>query len=256
VFANILKYVRMGASSNFGNMFSVLGSSILFPFTPMLPVQLLTNNLLYDFSQTAIPTDDVDPEQITKPRPWDMKQLLRFILLIGPISSIFDYTTFFLMWHIFKSKDLWAKSVDAAGNFLPIPGDMKAEAIKQLAAAHELTVAGATHFVNAKDGDHSYSAGVFQTGWFIESLVSQTLIIHIIRTNRIPFIQSRASWPLLMTGIIILAVGVSIPYSPLGTYLGFTPLPPIYFAFLTVTMLVYMTLTQCVKTLLLKLKWI
>ena len=102
VFANILKYVRMGASSNFGNMFSVLGASVFVPFLPMAPIQILANNLLYDISQTAIPTDDVDPEQVEKPRPWDMKQLTRFIVFIGPCSSIFDYTTYFMMLYVFN----------------------------------------------------------------------------------------------------------------------------------------------------------
>ncbi len=157
VFANILKYIRMGASSNFGNMFSVLGASFLFPFMPMTPLQLLTNNLLYDFSQVPIPTDDVDPEQIAKPRPWAMGQISRFILFIGPCSSIFDYTTFFMMWYVFRC-------------WMPDPKAPSAE-----------------------------SASLFQTGWFVESLLTQTLIIHIIRTNRIPFLQSMASWPLIVT---------------------------------------------------------
>ena len=155
VFANILKYVRMGASSNFGNMFSVLGASVFVPFLPMAPIQILANNLLYDISQTAIPTDDVDPEQVAKPRPWDIKQLTRFILFIGPCSSIFDYTTYFMMLYVFNC---WNVSTPEA-------------------AAH--------------------SASLFQTGWFVESLLTQTLIIHVIRTNQIPFLQSRSSWPLI-----------------------------------------------------------
>ena len=111
VFANILKYIRMGASSNFGNMFSVLGASIFLPFLPMLPIQILTNNLLYDFSQVPIPTDNVDPEQIARPRPWSMSQITRFILFIGPCSSIFDYTTFFIMLYVF---DCWDQCTGAA----------------------------------------------------------------------------------------------------------------------------------------------
>ena len=102
VFANIVKYVRMGASSNFGNMFSVLGASLWLPFLPMSPIKILTNNLLYDFSQVPIPTDEVDPEQVAKPRPWDMDEIARFILFIGPVSSIFDYTTYSMMWFLFK----------------------------------------------------------------------------------------------------------------------------------------------------------
>ena len=140
----------MGASSNFGNMFSVLGASVFVPFLPMAPIQILANNLLYDISQTAIPTDDVDPEQVEKPRPWDIKQLTRFIVFIGPCSSIFDYTTFFMMLYVFNC---WNISTPEA-------------------AAH--------------------SASLFQTGWFVESLLTQTLIIHVIRTNKIPFLQSRS----------------------------------------------------------------
>ncbi|MEI9812600.1 MAG: magnesium-translocating P-type ATPase [Acidobacteriota bacterium] len=181
VFANILKYIRMGASSNFGNMFSVLGASIFVPFLPMAPLQILANNLLYDISQSAIPTDDVDPDQIEKPRPWDMKELTRFILFIGPCSSIFDYTTYFMMLYIFNC---WDVSTPAA-------------------AAH--------------------SASLFQTGWFVESLLTQTLIIHIIRTNKVPFFESRSSWPLMVLSFGIMAVGIAIPLSPIGTYLGLQP---------------------------------
>jgi Mg2+-importing ATPase len=205
VFANILKYIRMGASSNFGNMFSVLGASIFLPFLPMEGIQVLTNNLLYDFSQVPIPTDEVDPEQIAKPRPWSIREITRFILFIGPCSSIFDYTTFFMMLYLFGC---WTN--------------------KQL----------------------------FQTGWFVESLVTQTLIIHIIRTNKIPFIQSHASWPLLLTGIAIIAFGVWLPYSPVADSLDFVPLPVLYWPLLTATMLCYVLLTQAVKMWLLHKKWI
>ena len=214
VFANILKYVRMGASSNFGNMFSVLGASVFVPYLPMAPIQILANNLLYDISQTAIPTDDVDPEQIEKPRPWDISQLTRFIVFIGPCSSIFDYTTYFIMLYVFNC---WDVSTPAA-------------------AAH--------------------SASLFQTGWFVESLLTQTLIIHIIRTNKIPFLQSRPSWPLLVTSTVIMMVGVAIPYTPLGSYLGFTSLPLLYWPLLAVSLLGYVILTQLVKMWLLHRKWI
>ncbi len=214
VFANILKYVRMGASSNFGNMFSVLGASIFVPFLPMAPLQILANNLLYDISQAAIPTDDVDPEQVEKPRPWDMKQLTRFILFIGPCSSIFDYTTYFMMLYVFNC---WNTSTPEA-------------------AAH--------------------SASLFQTGWFVESLLTQTLIIHIIRTNKIPFLQSRSSWPVLALSVVIMAIGVVIPISPLGTYLGFTPLPLLYWPLLALSLLCYVVLTQLVKMWLLRKDWI
>jgi Mg2+-importing ATPase len=214
VFANILKYVRMGASSNFGNMFSVLGASVFVPFLPMAPIQILANNLLYDISQTAIPTDEVDPEQVEKPRPWDIRQLTRFIVFIGPCSSIFDYTTFFVMLYVFNC---WNVSTPDA-------------------AAH--------------------SASLFQTGWFVESLLTQTLIIHVIRTNRIPFLQSRASWPLIVTSASILGIGIAIPASPLGSYLGFTALPPLYWPLLVLTLVSYVVLTQLVKAWLLRMNWI
>jgi Mg2+-importing ATPase len=214
VFANILKYVRMGASSNFGNMFSVLGASAFLPFLPMAPVQILANNLLYDISQAAIPTDEVDDEQVQKPRPWDIRQLTRFILFIGPCSSLFDYTTFFLMLYLFGCWDVMTPD----------------------AAAH--------------------SASLFQTGWFVESLLTQTLIIHIIRTNKIPFLQSRASWPLAVMSTIVVAVGVGLPFSPLGRSLGFSPLPLMYWPLLVATLLGYGLVTQSVKKWLLHRKWI
>ncbi len=207
VFANILKYIRMGASSNFGNMFSVLGASAWLPFVPMAPIQILTNNLLYDFSQVAIPTDDVDEEQIAKPRPWRIDELKRFILFIGPISSIFDYTTYLMMWFIFNCRTI------AQGS-------------------------------------------LFQTGWFVESLMTQTLIIHVIRTNRIPFLQSRPSWPLMATTVSIMALGMWLPFSPLASALGFSPLPPLYWILLTATLFCYLVLTQIIKGWLLRKAWI
>jgi Mg2+-importing ATPase len=199
VFGNIVKYIKMGASSNFGNMFSVLGASAWLPFLPMQAIQVLTNNLLYDFSQTAIPTDNVDEEYIAKPRRWDIANITRFMLMVGPISSIFDYATFGTMYYVFKANT-------------------------------------------------EATASTFQTGWFVESLLSQTLIIHIIRTGRIPFLQSRASLPLVITSIIICVVGVWLPYSPFAHALGFTPLPPLYWAYLTVIMLGYLTLAHLMKT--------
>jgi Mg2+-importing ATPase len=214
VFANILKYIRMGASSNFGNMFSVLGASVFVPFLPMRPIQILANNLLYDVSQTAIPTDDVDPEQVERPRPWDMKQLSRYILFIGPCSSIFDYTTYLMMLFLFGC---WNVSTPEA-------------------AAH--------------------SERLFQTGWFIESLLTQTLIIHIIRTNRIPFLQSRPAWPLMAMSACIMAAGIALPFTPVGPYLGFTTPPGMYWPLLVLTLLLYVVLTQAVKTWLLKRRWI
>ncbi len=214
VFVNILKYVRMGASSNFGNMFSVLGASVFVPFLPMAPIQILANNMLYDISQTAIPTDDVDLEQIEKPRPWDIKQLTRFIIFIGPCSSIFDYTTFLVMLYFFGC---WNVSTPET-------------------LAH--------------------SQSLFQTGWFVESLLTQTLIIHVIRTNKIPFLQSIASWPLLVMSAVIMMVGIAIPYTAVGSYFGFTSLPSQYWPILGLTLVCYVVLTQLVKTWLLQKKWI
>ena len=198
VFANIVKYIRMGASSNFGNMFSVLGASAFLPFLPMAPLQVLTNNLLYDFSQVPIPADAVDDEQVARPRPWNIAEITRFILFIGPISSIFDYTTFFVMLWVFNCWD-------------------------------------------------PARASLFQTGWFVESLMTQTLIIHIIRTNKIPLIQSRASWPLTLTTLSIMAFGMWLPYSPVASALGFTHLPRLYWPILLLTLLAYVGLTQLVK---------
>ena len=207
VFANILKYVRMGASSNFGNMFSVLGASAFVPYLPMAPIQILTNNLLYDFSQVPIPADDVDPEQIAKPRPWHMGQIARFILFVGPCSSVFDYTTYLMMLYVF---DCWNPA----------------------------------------------NQSLFQTGWFVESLLTQTLIIHIIRTNRIPFLQSRASWPLTITTAVIMALGIWLPSSPIGPWLGFAPLPPLYWPLVALTLFCYVLLTQGVKMWLIRKGWI
>ncbi len=207
VFANILKYIRMGASSNFGNMFSVLGASAFLPFIPMAPIQVLTNNLLYDFSQVPIPMDAVDEEQVSRPRPWNINEITRFILFIGPISSIFDYTTFFIMLYVFHCWD-------------------------------------------------PARASVFQTGWFVESLMTQTLIIHVIRTNKIPFLQSRASWPLIITTVSVMLLGMWLPYSPLASDLGLSALPTLYWPFLLVTLLSYVVLTQVIKVWLLRKKWI
>ncbi|WP_394807888.1 magnesium-translocating P-type ATPase, partial [Nitrosomonas sp.] len=197
VFGNIVKYIKMAASSSFGNMFSVVGASAFLPFLPMLPIQVLINNLLYDFSQTTIPTDEVDAEWLTKPRKWEIGGMLRFILCIGPISSIFDYLTFFIMLYVFNS---WNNPT------------------------------------------------LFHTGWFVESLFTQTLIIHVIRTNKIPFFQSWASWPLILTSIVIVAVGAWLTVSPLADTLGFVPLPPLYWGLLAVILVCYVVLTQLVKT--------
>jgi P-type Mg2+ transporter len=197
VFGNIIKYIKMAASSNFGNMFSVVGASAFLPFLPMLPIQVLTNNLLYDFSQTTIPTDEVDADWLAKPRKWAIDEIQRFIVFIGPISSIFDYATFFIMLYVFNC---WNNSA------------------------------------------------LFHTGWFVESLFTQTLIIHVIRTNKIPFIESRASWPLIFTSLTIVAVGAWLTVSPLADTLGLVPLPPLYWLLLAIMLLCYVILTQVVKT--------
>ncbi|HEV3243352.1 MAG TPA: magnesium-translocating P-type ATPase [Chthoniobacterales bacterium] len=228
VFVNILKYIRMGASSNFGNMFSVIGASAWLPFVPMAPIQVLTNNLLYDFSQVPIPTDNVGPQQTATPRPWNMGEIAKFIVFIGPISSIFDYTTYAMMWFVFKCNQL---------NLAP-------------------PAAFAGRFANAATADATYAAALFHTGWFVESLMTQTLIVHVIRTNLIPFIQSRASWQLTATTVVIMAIGAYLPFSPLAVFLGFVPLPPLFWLLLLLTLLCYVALTQVVKVWLLKKSWI
>jgi len=196
VFGNIIKYIKMSASSNFGNMFSVIGASIFLPFLPMAPLQVLANNLLYDFSQTTIPTDTVDEEYLRVPRRWDIANIMRFMIFIGPISSIFDYTTYFAMIFVF----------------------------------------------------HAWSdPALFQTGWFVESLLTQTLIIHVIRTSKIPFIESRASPQLMATTVIIALIGMALPFTHLGHALGFKHLPPGYWIMLALTLVSYVVLTHRVK---------
>lgn len=207
VFVNVLKYVRMGASSNFGNMFSMLGASLTLPFLPMTPLQILTTNLLYDCSQVPIPTDDVDPELISHPRPWAMGQVSRFILLVGPCSSIFDFTTFAVMFFVFGCTD-------------------------------------------------PARAGLFQAGWFVESLLTQTLVIHVIRTNRIPFLTSRASRGLAATTVAVALVGMWLPGSPVGSVLGFMPLPVAYWPWLVTTLVAYAGITCAVKSWLVRNGWI
>jgi Mg2+-importing ATPase len=204
----------MSASSNFGNMFSVLGASLFVPFLPMLPIQILANNLLYDLGQTTIPTDDVDAEQIQRPRPWDIKALTRFIVGIGPCSSIFDYTTYLVMLYGFGCWDV-------------------------------STVSAAAH-----------SASLFQTGWFVESLITQSLVIHVIRTNKLPFVHSRASRSVIVAGLLIISVGIALPFSFAGRYFGFTRLPSLYWPLLAVTLACYLLLTQGVKIWLLRRRWI
>ena len=197
-FANMLKYIKMTASSNFGNVFSVLVASAFIPFLPMLPMHLLVQNLLYDVSQIAIPFDNVDEEMLKKPQRWQPAEVGRFMLFFGPISSIFDILTFGLMWYVFK----------------------------------------------ANSPEHQT---LFQSGWFVVGLLTQTLIVHMIRTPKIPFLQSRAAMPLMvMTGVIML-VGIFLPMGPLAGYFKLQALPPLYFVFLPMILLAYMALIQAVK---------
>ena len=198
-FANIIKYIKMTASSNFGNVFSVLIASIFLPFLPMLPIQLLVQNLLYDVSQVSIPWDDVDPDYLKQPRKWDASGIARFMVFIGPISSVFDIVAFLVMWNVF----------------------------------HANTVA---------------KQSLFQSGWFVVGLLTQTLIVHMIRTQHIPFIQSRAATPVILLTASIMALGIYLPFSPVGEHLGMVPLPPAYFVWLAVILSSYCLLTQVVKT--------
>jgi P-type Mg2+ transporter len=192
-FGNVMKYLLMGTSSNFGNMFSMAGAYLFLPFLPMLPSQILLNNLLYDTSQLAIPTDNVDPSFMKKPQHWDISLIRKFMIIIGPISSIFDFLTFYIMLHVFH-----------AGPVL------------------------------------------FHTGWFVESLCTQTLVVFVIRTAGNP-LRSRPSLPLVITVSLIVAIGMVLPYTPLAGPLGFTPLPGLYFLFLMAMTLTYLVLVDLVK---------
>jgi Mg2+-importing ATPase len=195
----------------------------------MLPLQILTNNLLYDFSQVPIPTDNVAATAIAKPRPWQMGDIAKFMVLLGPISSIFDYTTFAVMWFVFKCNTKLAE----------------AQITPELTAKYHNEAIFYTP-----------AAQMFHTGWFVESIMTQTLIIHVIRTNLLPFVQSRASWQLSMTTILIMMIGGILPYSPLGAPLGLVPLPPLFWALLAVTLLCYLALTQVIKSWMVRKKWI
>ncbi|MDK1397839.1 magnesium-translocating P-type ATPase [Pseudomonas protegens] len=199
-FGNIMKYLNMTASSNFGNVFSVLVASAFIPFLPMLAIHLLLQNLMYDFSQLALPWDKMDKEYLSKPRKWDAKNIGRFMLWIGPTSSIFDITTFALMWYVFA-----ANSVEMAA--------------------------------------------LFQSGWFIEGLLSQTLVVHMLRTRKIPFIQSTAALPVMLATGLVMALGIYVPFSPLGSMVGLVPLPWEYFPWLVGTLLSYCVVAQTMKTL-------
>ena len=184
----------MGTSSNFGNMFSAAAASAFLPFLPMLPQQILLNNVLYDCSQLAIPTDRVDEEQLRKPSHWDLGQIRRFMLVFGPVSSLFDFATFALLLGI----------LDAG------PEE-------------------------------------FRTGWFVESLATQTLIVFAIRTRQVPFLRSRPSWALTSAVLAVVAVGAALPYTPLGAVLGFVGLPAPFYAALAVMTVIYLALIETVK---------
>lgn len=198
-FGNIVKYVKMIASSNFGNMFSVLAASAFLPFLPMLPIHLLIQNLLYDISQTTIPFDRMDSEYLRRPRIWDSGDLSRFMIWIGPISSIFDIVTYIVMWWVFKCQG-------------------------------------------------PETEALFQSGWFVEGLLSQTLIVHMIRTRKVPFVQSCASWPVMLMTFSIMAIGICVPFTSFGSSIGLVPLPWSYFPWLVCILLSYCILTQWLKT--------
>jgi P-type Mg2+ transporter len=194
IFGNTMKYVLMATSSNFGNMFSAAGSSLFLKFLPMLPSQILLNNLLYDTGQLAIPTDNVDSEQLARPAAWDIRFVRRFMYVFGPLSSIFDFITFWIL----------------------------------LSVLH----AGPTEF---------------RTGWFVESIATQTLIVYVIRTRRIPFFRSRPSLPMMFVPTGAAAIGIILPYTPLSHVLGFSPLPLKFFLVLAVLIVTYMVLVDLAK---------
>ncbi len=197
-FVNMLKYIKMTASSNFGNVFSVVIASAFLPFLPMLPLHLLVQNLFYDISQVGIPFDNVDKELLEQPQRWKPELLTRFMIFFGPISSIFDITTYCLLWFVFGANTLGQQTL-------------------------------------------------FQSGWFVEGLLSQTLIVHMIRTRKIPFIQSFPGWPLLAMTVLVMALGILLPMSPLAHYFKLQALPPDYFPWLAVILLGYIVLTQAMK---------
>jgi len=194
IFANTVKYVLMGTSSNFGNMFSVTVAAAFLPFLPMLPFQILLNNLLYDASQMAIPTDRVDSEQLARPSHWDIGFIRRFMVRFGPISSVFDFATFVVMLQVFHAR-----------------------------------------------------APEFRSGWFVESLATQTLIVFVIRTRRVPFFRSRPSRPLLVSVVVVVAIGALLPQSPMAHALGFAPLPPAFFGVLTGFVVAYLVCVEAAK---------
>jgi Mg2+-importing ATPase len=192
-FGNVMKYLLMGTSSNFGNVLSMAAASFFLPFLPMLPTQILLNNLLYDVGQLTIPTDNVDETYLQKPQRWDIGLIRNFMVFIGPISSLFDFLTFYVLLHVFRS-----------------------------------------------------SEAQFHTGWFVESLATQTLVLFVIRTSKNP-LRSRPSNPLLATCLAVVAIGIYLPFGPLAGVLGFTPLPAAYFAFLAVATAAYLLLVEVAK---------
>jgi Mg2+-importing ATPase len=213
-YANMIKYIKMTASSNFGNMFSVLAACAFLPFLPMLPLHLILLNLIYDLSCTAIPWDNVDKEYLAVPRKWDSSSIGKFMVWIGPTSSVFDITTYLLMF------------------FVICPAMCGGLMYHQLADNYAMQL---------------YFIGLFQAGWFVESMWSQTLVIHLIRTPKIPFIQSRASLPvtaLTFAGIAVLTV---IPFTGFGKSIGLEALPAVYFAWLALTIVLYMALVTLLK---------
>lgn len=215
-FGNILKYLNMTASSNFGNVFSVLVASAWLPWAPMLAMQMLIQNLVYDVSQMLLPWDKMDPEFLKRPRKWEASNIKRFMLWLGPTSSVFDISTFCLMWFVFGAGAMYAT---ANGSMDPL--------------------------VNGQ--------AIMNSGWFIEGLVSQTLVVHMLRTRKIPFLQSTATLPVLLSTSIVIAIGCYLPFSPLAEHFGFITLEaPRYFMWLVITMLAYMGLTQAIKTIYIK----
>lgn len=210
IFANIIKYIKMTASSNFGNMFSVLVASAFLPFLPMLPIQILVLNLIYDISCTSIPWDNVDSEYLKKPRKWDASSISSFMRWIGPTSSVFDITTYLLMYFIICP--------------LVVGGNYGEPGVNNL-----------------------LFMAIFHAGWFVESLWSQTLVIHMIRTPKVPFIQSRASLPVILFTTIAIIIGTIIPYTNFGIKMGMSPLPAVYFLWLVVTIFAYMVLVTILK---------